>query len=296
MNILGFKNVKEINKGYSSDKKYCVSNDDFKTKYFLRISSIDKYKEKKKIFETMQKLDNFNIPMSKPIQFGICKKGVYTLQSWIDGKNAKSIIPTLSYNEQYALGMQAGEIQKTIHSLNTQKRKFNWETKYNHKIINKLKSFYECGITFKDSDKIVSFIENNRSLLKNRPIVLQHGDYHISNMMIDSDKLKIIDFDRCDFGDAYEDLKSITWDVQLSPDFAAGRINGYFENNPPIEFWNLLKLYICVGTISSITWAIPYGEDEIKIMKDLANEFISWYDNSDSSIPKWYTDNFNHKS
>ena len=79
VNFMNFKNVKEIYNGYSSDKKYCVSNDGYNTKCFLRISSIGKYKEKRNIFEIMQKLDNIKLPMSKPIKFGICKKGVYIL-------------------------------------------------------------------------------------------------------------------------------------------------------------------------------------------------------------------------
>ena len=66
--------------------------------------------------------------------------------------------------------------------------------------------------------------------------------------MIDvSRKLKIIDFDRYDYGDPWEDMKSITWDVQMSPLFASGRIDGYFDGAVQLDFWRLLSLYIAVG-------------------------------------------------
>ncbi|MCP6429213.1 phosphotransferase, partial [Klebsiella pneumoniae] len=81
-------------------------------------------------------------------------------------------------------------------------------------------------------DKILDYIEKTRYLLDTRPQTFQHGDYHIGNMIITNNyELGIIDFDRLDYGDPWEEFNRIVWCACASSVFAAGRINGYFEND-----------------------------------------------------------------
>ena len=40
--------------------------------------------------------------------------------------------------------------------------------------------------------------------------------------------------------------------------------------------------------LSSLPWAIPFGEGEIKVMINQANDILSWYDNMNDPIPSWY--------
>ena len=35
--------------------------------------------------------------MCQPIEFGTCEEGVYSIQSWIEGKDAEQIIPDCSH-------------------------------------------------------------------------------------------------------------------------------------------------------------------------------------------------------
>lgn len=135
----------------------------------------------------------------------------------------------------------------------------------------------------------IDYINHNRHLLKGRPQTYQHGDYHIGNMMIDRNgKLFVIDFNRSDYGDPWEEFNRIVWCAQQSPYFATGMVDGYFEGTIPIEFWKLLALYISSNTLSSIYWAIPFGEDEVKIMQNQAEEVLTWYDGMHCVIPRWY--------
>ncbi len=69
-----------INKGWSKDKKYFIT-DENNHRYLLRISALSTYDTKKKDFEMMKQVDSFEIPMCKPIAFGKCADGVYTIQS-----------------------------------------------------------------------------------------------------------------------------------------------------------------------------------------------------------------------
>ena len=69
----------------------------------------------------------------------------------------------------------------------------------------------------------------------------------------------------------------------------------HFDNEVPVDFWKLLAFYISLGTITSLPWAIPFGEGEIKTMKSLANEVLGWYDNMLNVVPKWYKGVLNTK-
>ena len=139
--------------------------------------------------------------MCKPVDFGKCDEGIYTLQTWIDGKDAEEVVPYLADSEQYALGFEAGRILKKIHSIPAPADQPDWENRFNKKMDRKIQMYNDCPIRFDGAEYILDYIEANRHLLKNRPQCYQHGDYHIGNMMIENGKIVIIDFDRYDFGD-----------------------------------------------------------------------------------------------
>ena len=107
-------------------------------------------------------------------------------------------------------------------------------------------------------------------------------------MMVEAGKLVIIDFDRYDFGDPWEEFKRIVWCAQTAPFFASGMVDGYFNEQIPIEFWKLLALYICSNTLSSLPWAIPFGDGEIEIMRNQAEQVLTWYDSMKNVVPTWY--------
>jgi len=129
-------------------------------------------------------------------------------------------------------------------------------------------------------------------MFSERPRCYQHGDYHVGNMIILPDNtLSIIDFNRFDFGDPWEEFNRIVWSATISPHFATGQIIGYFGGRPPIEFFKLLAFYISSNTLSSISWAITFGEKETITMKNQARDVLSWFDNMNNPIPTWYLEN-----
>ena len=276
-----------IEKGWSGDKKYCATTVDGK-KYLLRITPCGSGKNRKEMFEMQKKLDTLGVPMCRPIEIGECAEGTYVVQSWIDGMDAKDVLSDLDITKQYVLGIEAGRTLKKIHSVPAPADQPDWEVRFNNKMNRKIKMYNDCPIKFDGAEYIIDYIENNRHLLKDRPQCYQHGDYHIGNMMIENGHIVIIDFDRYDYGDPWEEFKSITWCAQVSPFFASGMVNGYFDNNVPMDFWKLLAFYISLGTIASLTWAIPYGEGEVQTMRNLANEVLEWYDNMRNPVPTWY--------
>lgn len=226
--------------------------------------------------------------MCRPVEFGECEEGVYTVLTWIDGKDAEEVIPFLSDSEQYACGLEAGRILKKIHSIPAPEDQPCWESRFSAKMNSKIRKYQNCPIRFDGAEDMIAYIEANRHLLADRPQTFQHGDYHIGNMMIENGKLVIIDFDRYDFGDPWEEFNRIVWCAQTSPLFASGIVNGYFNGEVPEEFWKLLALYISSNTLSSIPWAIPFGEGEIQTMLNQAKDVLGWYDNMRNPVPTWY--------
>ena len=281
----------KINKGWSADNKYLIK-DDNNNKYLLRISSIDQYEKKLVEFDYLKKLEKIGLSMCKPIEFGTCDDGVYIILSWIEGVDAQEYILNLSNKEQYEYGIIAGKELLKIHSLNAPSNIFDWEEKFNKKIDRKIKMYEDCPIKIDKANNLIEYINNNRHLLKNRNLVFHHGDYHIGNMMINENKeLVIIDFNRADFGDPYEEFNRIVWCAQASSYFASGIVDGYFNNDVPEDFWRVLALYISSNTLSSIPWAIPFGKEEIEVMINQSKDVLRWYDDMNTYIPSWYKKN-----
>ena len=278
-----------IDKGWSGDWKYCVVTAD-KQKYLLRISTIDRLERKRREYEKMCEVAQLGIPMCLPVEFGTCNEGAYSIQSWIDGVDAEETIMAMDADTQYRYGWDAGQILAKIHTIPAPTDAPSWETRFNAKIDRKIAMYENCELKYESGgDAFLDYLACNRHLLKDRPQSYQHGDYHIGNMMIDKDGvLTIIDFDRDDFGDPWEEFNRIVWCAQAAPAFASGMIDGYFDGNVPMDFWKLLALYICSNTLSSLPWAIPFGEGEIQVMRKQAAQVLEWYDEMKNVVPSWY--------
>ena len=245
------------------------------------------------MFRMQQRAASLGIPMCRPVEIGPCADGVYTLQTWIDGDDLEEIITELSDTRQYAYGLDAGRILRRLHSIPAPESQEDWESRFNRKMDYKIQKYRECPIHYEGGQSFIDYINANRHLLRGRPQVFQHGDYHIGNMMIDrGGRLQIIDFDRYDFGDPWEEFNRIVWCAQKSPLFASGMVNGYFDGDVPPEFWKLLALYISSNTLSSVPWAIPFGQGEVEVMLRQAAEVLSWYDGMRNPVPSWYSKGF----
>lgn len=277
-----------VEKGWSGDGKYCVA-DAKGNRYLLRTAPIAQARQKKDEFYWMQQAEQTGIPMCRPLYLTETETEIHTLHSWIDGDDAENIIPTLPASKQFSYGLQAGKYLKSIHSIPAPESIPEWEGRFNAKIDRKIRMYQECPLKYEGGEVFLHYLATHRYLLKGRPLTFQHGDYHIGNMMLDGQgTLYIIDFNRFDFGDPWEEFNRIVWCGQKVPAFAAGMVNGYFDGNVPQQFWELLALYIASNALSSLPWAIPYGEEQIAIMQKQAKDILAWYHGFQTVIPSWY--------
>lgn len=136
---------------------------------------------------------------------------------------------------------------------------------------------------------MLEFIERSRHLVAGRPIAYHHGDFHDGNMLLGEDgQLYLLDFDRLDKGNPWEEFNRLIFTVETSPALARGMLDAYFEEAVPEEFWQLLALYLTVNSIGALAWAEEVDPDQISLMKEQARQLDSWYTGFKNLIPTWY--------
>lgn len=277
-----------IEKGWSGDRKFRIECKDGNV-YLLRVSPPEKYARRLGEFERTCRVAGLGVAMNLPLEFSLQEEGVCTILSWIDGYDAEEYIPTLPLTEQYRLGLDAGRILQKMHTIPASADPEDWALRFGKKIDRKLAMYAACSLKYEGDEAFLRYLEQNRHLLKNRPQSYQHGDYHIGNMMVTPDgQLTVIDFEKDDYGDPWEEFNRIVWSAQAAPRFAAGMVDGYFDGRVPMEFWKLLALYVCSNTLGSLPWAVSYGEKEIRVMRNQAAQVLQWYDNMTDPVPRWY--------
>jgi len=285
-----FTKIEHLNTGWSGDKKYYIETGSGQ-KRLLRLADVAHFDRKKAEYEVVQKIAKLGIPMSLPVDFGVCNGGnqVYTVLTWVEGEEATDVLPSLSEERQYALGMEAGRYLQKIHSIPAPKDLPAWDLRFNRKIDRNIISYQSCGVQFPMDDKMIKFVEDNRHLLAGRVQTVQHGDYHVGNMVIGpGEKLGIIDFNRWDYGDPWDEFNRIVFSVNVSIPFAVGSIDGYFDGDVPDVFFRMMALYIASTALSSIPWSIPLGEREVQIAQRNIASMMGYYQGFSSYIPSWY--------
>ncbi len=135
-NVHSWTSIEPVNKGYSAEKKYKLCSDTGED-FLLRISDAAYYEAKRKEYEIVCKYARTGIRMSSPKAFGTCNQGqnTYMLLSWVEGADLTEILPSLSEQEQYQLGRQAGRILRKIHSIPLEEADHPVKTKVDHKLM-----------------------------------------------------------------------------------------------------------------------------------------------------------------
>lgn len=283
-----YDHMKKINKGWSTDDKYQISLGD--KHYLLRVSTMDKYERIKSMFDLLKKVDDLSIPMCKPISLKVINHQVHCLYTWIYGDELIHVIDHISEKDQYDLGELSGQYLQKIHLIPAPDHLSSWESRYNQKINRNISKFEKSQLDVPEIYQMIEYINQHRHLLQSRPQSFHHGDFHVGNIMINSNlQLTIIDFEKYDFGDPWEEFNRIVWSAQKSPAFASGMINGYFNDHVPDEFWKLLLLYISSNTISSLTWGLAFSKEEYETMLNQMHDILDWYDDFKRIVPKWYS-------
>lgn len=285
-----FTKVEAIDKGWSDDKKYYAETADGE-KRLLRISDIRVREEKEREFALMKRMAAAGIPMSRPLEFGICDEGksVYQILTWCDGTEAKELLPSLSEKEQYAYGEEAGRILRQMEKVEYYERSDAWAKEYGARAEGYIDAYLHCGERMVADDLMVTFVREHKSCLSNRPRALLHADFQTDNMVISQDgKLSIIDFQGSGVVDPYYALTGVMVSAENSPAFSCGQMYRYFGGEVPDDFWELNAFYLAAECINAFSVAVKLGQEEVDYSNEMMKTTLEWLDNMNCLIPSWY--------
>jgi aminoglycoside phosphotransferase (APT) family kinase protein len=206
----------------------------------------------------------------------------------LEGKDGKTAVLDMTDEEAYRLGIEAGNCLRKLHSVDIPPQNLTWWDRYLEKMPRKIAALNACEYKLPMQDMILLYYETHCEIMKDRPLVLCHGDYHLGNMIVNSGKIGIIDFDKNGVADPYDEFKPFCWNVMVSEYFETGLINGYFNNSVPEDFWRVLKFYTAESLISHLPWSVKFGQQEIKTALEVADNQMKWYGNFEFDMPTWY--------
>lgn len=273
--------------GYSCDKKYRL-RDEKGNAILIREFEKDSPERVSEIFELMKLLDKHNIPMSKPVQCILSPEKRIIRQMWLPGKTLREFGQTASKIELASYGRRAGKLLKAIHSIPVSSD-MAWNTYFSQQIDRKVKDYMSCGVQLQNDRALISYISRNMNLIKDRPLSLVHGDYHVDNMIVGDDgSLSIIDFDSCSFADPWKDFDRLFVCAAFSPIFARELVTGYFDNHIPTQFWKVCSFYSACKILSWISWASRFDDSRICVILDLAKNAMLWNNDFQMDRPAWF--------
>ena len=280
--------AEKLDKGWSGDEKYLVTAKNGE-RLLLRRAPVDQKEKKRREFEAMHRLDGVKGSFSRPLEWIACEDGACLLMSWLAGEDAEKALARMNEPEKYHLGIEAGELLRRIHTVPAPEGLPEWGERFSKKLDRKRPLWLGCPVEIPGREALIACVDEGRGLLFGRPQCFQHGDYHVGNQVVDEQgRLGVIDFNRWDYGDPWEEFNRVVWCAQASAAYASGYINGYFGGVPGEAFFRLLRLYIAANQLSSVPWAIPFGQGEIDVMTRQARQVLDWYDGMRELVPSWY--------
>ena len=276
-----------INKGWSEDKKYLIRTSDGE-KLLIRISDKDDYEGKEHLFKILKQVATLGINTPIPLDVGLCNRAEnsYILLTWVEGEDAKSVLPHLKPEQQYSLGIKAGVLVQKLHTLPAPENAEAMGIRYRREMQETIDYYNNNPAKSPGGDTLVQYISDNQSLLDSRPNTFMHGDCNTTNIIIMPDsEIGIIDF-LGDYGDPWWEFDPASgWGDEPVAPFISGMFDGYFNGEPPEQFFKMHSFYEAYSALVALCAFLSEGD---KAGKNHAVNVLRWFDNMRNTIPSWY--------
>lgn len=240
----------EITSGFSMTQKYLLTTHE--KQYILKIYPLATFERIQQQRSFLSQHQKNHVHCQLPIFYDTLEQWCYTISEYLAGKSLDRLLPCLSQEKQYELGMQAGQELQKIHLLACPNLHFNWYQARLRKYQQKKEQCAKLGLNFHQKTAIETFIDKHFHLLKESTVCFQHDDFHPQNLLYDNQKIIMLDFDSFDWGDPWEEFfKLPKYTVSVSQAFANGQLMGYFERNIPQNFWKKYHLFVALNCHAS---------------------------------------------
>lgn len=245
--------IEKFSKGYTPNKKFVIRI--FNRKFLVKIINRKYYLYDQTLKKALLKeCEQSGLPIPKILLLNsVNGNKIFSCYEWIQGTMLNDFLPQISKTEQYKIGVEMGRLLKKLHSVPI--------------------SEYISGTSMATCDNSISIV---------------HGDFHISNILKTDDFIRIIDWDNIHLGNPFEDFNRILINAEVSPEYACGQIDGYFDGKPNLEFWDFLKQNLQKDFIDIPSFCLdllPNGKSITEHNKKLFNQ---QYSDGTVSIPKFY--------
>lgn len=250
-NIKDYTLVSEISAGYSGDDKYKLEKDG--CFFLLRVGDKSSADIKFKEFNHLKLFENQDINTHRPVDFGVAGDKFYSIVTWVDGIPIMDIIKSDAGRDYYSLGIKVGKELKKLHKASVTGIKADWYSAIKGKAESALNFCRTMNIRLAGG-YAEEYLLNNLGLVKGRPNVLFHGDFHWENCVLnDKGQIGIIDFSGNSIGDPWYEFGDMMWVLEYSESFANGQLDGYFGTVPD-EFWRVFKLYTALYAFEHLAY------------------------------------------
>lgn len=284
--------ISKIHKGFSYDGKYLVYEGGDKPAYVLRTAALKQTERKRREFEIVGHIHGLGVRTSEPVAFGTVEALdlCYMVFRYIEGEDASESLLLMTANEQYSVGVEAGQELLRMHEVEAPGNMEVWSARIIAKYNRQLTEYRRGGVKLPEEQAIIAFIEGQLPLLKDRPNRFQHDDFHPGNLLVHGGAYAAaIDFNRYDWGDPYHDfLKIAYFSREVSIPFSVGQIDGYFKGEIPGNFWNLYALYSAMIMFGTITWTLQVIPAQLDSMMARIRTVLNDHRNFESTVPIWY--------
>ena len=169
-------------------------------------------------------------------------------------------------------------------------------SRFRNKVQKRIELYNEHHLHSESGKRIIRYLHDKQDLLDSRPQMYWHGDINIGNHMITpDDEIGTIDFNywNLDYGDPWWEFVITPWGKEPPAHYFTGMINGYFDNDPPHDFFELLSYYFASDALSALCYSFLglepcTPEDGRRHMENV----LRWFGDMNNPIPIWYKADF----
>lgn len=278
----------QISFGWSGEQKYKITNTKSKT-MLLRLLTKEQYEMQRNGIEFLYlsgKVCEF-VPKILDKGYTTNSSFYFLLLEYIEGEDGMKVINNYSLQKQYELGVQMGKIIRKLHDLSKPSINKEENKKFKEKVAKFNDYFLANKSKFSFLKDVEKVIKEFQQVIDVRPMIMLHNDFHLGNMVINKDKIYLIDFNRASMGDSIKEFDALAWSAKYSIPFAKGLLDEYLKGEDKNEFFKILRGYIAIWQVQMLYFIQDQDDEEKQTVLDLIKFVESWYDKSEY-IPNWY--------